>query len=139
MLQTKLDDVIMENNDHREYINQLQDNNARLEATIAELTEKLEQCTRRLKEVEEANHKLGREALRRSESKSNVQPEGESNIAELKRHNKVLLVSYLDEALYLKLVALIFYISMRPQFVDTLFNVRLRSNMPMRRVVIINY
>lgn len=139
MLQTKLDDVIMENNDHREYINQLQDNNARLEATIAELTEKLEQCTRRLKEVEEANHKLGREALRRSESKSNVQPEGESNIAELKRHNKVLLVSYLDEALFLKLVALIFYISMRPQFVDTLFNVRLRSNMPMRRVVIINY
>lgn len=128
MLQTKLDDVIMENNDHREYINQLQDNNARLEATIAELTEKLEQCTRRLKEVEEANHKLGREALRRSESKSNVQPEGESNIAELKRHNKVLLVSYLDEALFLKLVALIFYISMRPQFVDTLFNVRLRSN-----------
>lgn len=139
MLQTKLDDVIMENNDHREYINQLQDNNARLEATIAELTEKLEQCTRRLKEVEEANHKLGREALRRSESKSNVQPERESNIAELKRHNKVLLVSYLDEALFLKLVALIFYISMRPQFVDTLFNVRLRSNMPMRRVVIINY
>ena len=128
MLQTKLDDVIMENNDHREYINQLQDNNARLEATIAELTEKLEQCTRRLKEVEEANHKLGREALRRSESKSNVQPEGESNIAELKRHNKVLQVSYLDEALFLKLVALIFYISMRPQFVDTLFNVRLRSN-----------
>lgn len=128
MLQTKLDDVIMENNDHREYINQLQDNNARLEATIAELTEKLEQCTRRLKEVEEANHKLGREALRRSESKSNVQPEGESNIAELKRHNKVLLVSYLDEALFSKLVALIFYISMRPQFVDTLFNVRLRSN-----------
>ena len=139
MLQTKLDDVIMENNDHREYINQLQDNNARLEATIAELTEKLEQCTRRLKEVEEANHKLGREALRRSECKSNVQPEGESNIAELKRHNKVLLVSYLDEALFLKLVALIFYVSMRPQFVDTLFNVRLRSNMPMRRVVIINY
>ena len=101
MLQTKLDDVIMENNDHRDYINQLQDNNARLEATIAELTEKLEQCTRRLKEVEEANHKLGREALRRSESKSHVQPEGDSNVEELKRHNKILQVRYLDEAFFI--------------------------------------
>lgn len=99
----------MENNDHREYINQLQDNNARLEATIAELTEKLEHCTRRLKEVEEANHKLGREALRRSESKSNVQPEGDSSVAELKRHNKILQVRFLDEVLFLKLVSLIFY------------------------------
>lgn len=96
MLQTKLDDVVMENNDHREYINKLQDNNERLEATVSNLTVKLDQCTLRLKEVEEANHLLGREALRRNQSESDVQHEVDANLLELKTQNIILQVVSLN-------------------------------------------
>lgn len=90
MLQTKLDDFVIENIEHKDIVKQLKENNAYLEMTIQNLNLKLDDCTHRLKEVEEANHKLGREAWKRNQSLSSTQGEVDASINELRSHNKLL-------------------------------------------------
>lgn len=92
MLQTKLDDFVIENIEHKDIVKQLKENNAYLEMTIQNLNLKLDDCTHRLKEVEEANHKLGREAWKRNQSLSSTQGEVDASINELRSHNKLLQV-----------------------------------------------
>lgn len=96
MLQTKLDEVALENSEQKEVVNRLKENNQNLEKTIQSLNNKLETCTVRLKEVEEANHKLGREAIKRNQSLSNAQGEVESSLKELRKHNQLLEVHDFD-------------------------------------------
>ena len=83
---------MIENITQKESLNQLKESNNYLEVTIQTLNDKLDVCTQRLKDVEEANHKLGREALRRTQSISSAQDEQDASINELKAHNKLLQV-----------------------------------------------
>ncbi|XP_066929720.1 myosin heavy chain, cardiac muscle isoform-like isoform X1 [Clytia hemisphaerica] len=90
MLQTKLDELSLENAEQKDMVNKLKEGNTHLEKTIQNLNTKLDSCTFRLKELEEANHKLGREALKRNESISCAHDEVTSSLNELKEHNKTL-------------------------------------------------
>ena len=91
LLQSKLDDVIVENVQQRTLVTQLKENNANLDASIQNLTRKLEKCSQRLKDVEEANHMLGREALRRSQTFGGDKTELLiGNLNELKLQNEQL-------------------------------------------------
>ena len=92
MLQTKLDELSLENAEQKDMVNKLKEGNTHLEKTIQNLNTKLDSCTFRLKELEEANHKLGREALKRNESISCAHDEVTSSLNELKEHNKTLQV-----------------------------------------------
>jgi len=109
MLQTKLDELSLENAEQHDMFNKLKEGNQHLEATIQNLNNKLESCTLRLRGLEEANHKLGREALKRNESISYAKDEVTSSLNELREHNKILSVivyrylsiSYLSIGAYL--------------------------------------
>ena len=92
MLQTKLDELSLENAEQKDMMNKLKEGNSHLEKTIQNLNTKLDSCTYRLKELEEANHKLGREALKRNESISYAQDEVASSLNELRQHNTTLQV-----------------------------------------------
>ena len=93
MLQTKLDELSLENAEQKDVMSKLKEGNSHLEKTIQNLNTKLDSCSYRLKELEEANHKLGREALKRNESISYAQDEVASNLNELRLQNKTLQVS----------------------------------------------
>ena len=91
MLQSKLDEVALENMEQKQLVNQLEENNTHLDATIKNLNEKLETCNLRLKELENANHKLGREAFRRSQCFAGIGREDET-FNELRSQNRLLQV-----------------------------------------------
>lgn len=92
MLQTKLDEVALENTEQKEVVSRLKEDKNNLEKTLRTLSTKLETCSVRLREVEEANHKLGREAIKRNQTLSTAQDEVESSLNELREHNKELQV-----------------------------------------------
>ena len=90
LLQTRLDEVILENSKQQDVLRELEKNKILLESTIKNLNGKLEQSTQRLKGLEEANHILGREALRNC---SDIEGSPiENNIEDLKNQNKELQV-----------------------------------------------
>ena len=93
LLQTKVDELSFENDEQKVMVNKLKEGNQNLETTIQNLNNKLESCTYRLKDLEEANHKLGREALKRNETYNHTQDEVTSSLNELREHNKALQVN----------------------------------------------
>ncbi|XP_065652061.1 girdin isoform X2 [Hydra vulgaris] len=86
LLQTRFDEVNLENCKQQEFLRELEKTNLLLESTIRNLNGKLEQCTQRLKGLEEANHILGREALRNCNEGSST----DNTLEELKKQNKEL-------------------------------------------------
>ena len=95
MLQTKLDELSLENAEQKDMMYSLKEGNSNLEKTIQNLNTKLDSCTHRLKDLEEANHKLGREALKRNQSITYAQDEVASSLNELRLHNTTLQVQAL--------------------------------------------
>ena len=78
-----------------------------MDATIKNLNEKLSTCTDRLKELENANHKLGRDAYRRSQcftGSTNMKEEDPHGLNELRSQNKVLQVSSVPPKLLMSII-----------------------------------